>query len=67
MSEKQTGPINYRVFRGSGEMSWEKLFAAAAEFASTLHPEQLVGFSHSSDNGHGTVVVWYRQRNAAAT
>jgi len=39
--------------------SWDHLFTQAAEFASSIEPEDLITISHSSDNGAGIVTVWY--------
>jgi hypothetical protein len=49
--------VQYRVFR-SMTKSWNTLFDEAAEFASTLR-ERLISISHSGDQGHGIVTVWY--------
>jgi len=59
MSEQSNKHIKYKVFRGSGDMPWDRLLTAAAEFANTLAPHHLVNICHSSDAGNGTVVVWY--------
>lgn len=59
MTQPQKNSIVFKVFRGSGQTSWDKLLTAAAEFATSLEAGQLVNISHSSDSGSGTVVVWY--------
>jgi len=51
--------LDFKIFRASGVTSWEKPMAAAVEFASTLDRSQIINISHSSDQGDGTVVVWY--------
>lgn len=59
MNTIETNPrvISYKVFRGSGEMPWDKWFEAAAKFASSIGHERVVSISHSSDSGSGTVGV----------
>ncbi len=59
MTEQIKSTIVFKVFRASGDTSWDKLLTAAAEFATTVGAERLVNIPHSSDNGSGTVVVWY--------
>lgn len=46
------------LFRSSYS-PWETIMAAAAEFASTLSPEQLISISHSCDKSDSVVAVWY--------
>ena len=50
--------VEYKMFRGTFE-TWDQLFAKAADFASTLSPEQLINISHSEDNNDGVVTVWF--------
>ena len=50
--------LKYEYFRGT-LISWQSLFAKAAEFASNLPPERIVNISHSSDHNDGIVTVWY--------
>ncbi len=50
--------VEFRMFRGT-LASWEQLFADAAEFASTLRPEELISISHSEDGDDGVVAVWF--------
>lgn len=38
---------------------WESIMEAAAAFASTLSPEQLISISHSCDKIDSVVAVWY--------
>ena len=52
------GKIDYKMFRGT-LVTWEELFAQAAEFASTLTPEELISISHSEDSNDGVVTVWF--------
>ena len=59
MTGQTKATIAFKVFRGSGETTWDKLLTSAAEFATTLGTDRLVNISHSSDSGSGTVVVWY--------
>lgn len=48
----------FKIFK-SGVTPWVKIFQAAADFASTLGPERLIGISHSCDQHVGVVTVWY--------
>ena len=50
--------VQFRVFRSNLE-SWENLFGQAAEFASQVGPDRLIGISHSEDTNEGVVAVWY--------
>ncbi len=50
--------VEFRMFRGTIK-PWEELFREAAQFASTLRPEELIGISHSEDGNDGVVAVWY--------
>lgn len=50
--------VKFRVFRGIFK-TWQKFFEEAAEFASTLDPEDLIGISHSCDKHDAVVTVWY--------
>ena len=48
----------FRLFRGTFA-SWEQLFDEAAAFATQVGPERLISISHSEDENHGVVAVWY--------
>jgi hypothetical protein len=56
----------FKHFVGSPE-SWETLFTEAANFASEVGPDRLIGISHSHSGGtepwvlnsSGVVTVWY--------
>lgn len=50
--------VTYTYVRGSFA-SWDQLFAQAAEFASSIPRDRLIGISHSSDNSDAVVTVWY--------
>jgi hypothetical protein len=50
--------VDFRMFRGTIK-PWEELFRDAAEFASTLRPEESISISHSEDSNDGVVAVWY--------
>jgi hypothetical protein len=50
--------VRFKKFRGT-MVSWDELFAEAAEFAATLGRERLITISHSADNSDGVVTVWY--------
>jgi len=54
--------LDFKIFRASGIAAWEKPMTAAVEFASTLERSQIINISHSSDDGSGTVVVWFERR-----
>ena len=48
----------FEIFRGTLK-SWDKLLGEAAEFASGIGRDRLIGISHSADSGEAVVVVWY--------
>lgn len=50
--------VRYKMFRGTLK-SWDALFTEASEFASQLPRERMISVSHSADQGHGVVTVWY--------
>lgn len=50
--------VRFEVFRGMFS-SWNDLFQQAAEFASQIGRDRLIGISHSSDGSEGVVTVWY--------
>jgi hypothetical protein len=52
--------VNFRIFR-SALIAWDALFQQAADFASELGPDRLINISHSEDDRHGVVTVWYWQ------
>lgn len=54
--------VAFKVFR-SMTKKWETLFQEAAEFATTIGRVHLIGISHSDNQGHGVVTVWYWSRN----
>lgn len=49
---------SYQVFRGVLQ-SWQSLFEEAAEAATRVGPECLIGLSHSEDRSEGVVTVWF--------
>ncbi len=49
--------VKFEVFRGT-MTSWNDLFQQAADFATKIGKENLIGISHS-DNGESVVTVWY--------
>ncbi len=53
--------VGFKLFRSS-LLSWESLFAQAAEFASTIGPRRLISISHSEDRNEGVVAVWYWEK-----
>jgi hypothetical protein len=59
--------LGYKYFRGT-LATWDDLFGQAAQFATEIGSECVVGVSHSSDRGDGVVTVWYwTQEDEAAT
>ena len=48
----------FTIFK-SAVSPWQKIFAAAASFATTLGPERVIGISHSHEQTVGVVTVWY--------
>lgn len=50
--------VQYQAFRGFIK-TWDTLFKEAAEFASSIPRERLISMSHSCDQGHAVVTVWY--------
>jgi hypothetical protein len=52
--------VCYEVFRAGGPEPWESLFETAAEFASQVGPDRLIGISHSAGEAdRGVATVWY--------
>ena len=50
--------LAYQYFRGTFA-TWDELFNQAAEFATEVGSDRVVGISHSADRGDGVVTVWY--------
>ena len=50
--------VRYKIIR-SMFTSWEGLFDEAAQFATEVGPERLIGISHSEDKNEGVITVWY--------
>jgi hypothetical protein len=50
--------VKYEHFR-SGFESWDTLFTKAAELATQIGRDRLIGISHSEDKNDGVVTVWY--------
>lgn len=50
--------VGFEVFRGS-LVTWDDLFQQAAEFATQIGKDKLIGISHSCDKNEGVVTVWY--------
>jgi hypothetical protein len=55
---KKDWRLAYKYFRGTFA-TWDDLFSEAAQFATEVGPERVVGISHSSDQKNGVVTVWY--------
>jgi len=49
---------SYKVFKSSFD-SWEKMAHQVTEFLTTLGPGKVIGVSHSQENQHGVMIVWY--------
>jgi hypothetical protein len=49
---------NFKIFRGTFA-TWGSLCSEAAEFASTIGPDDLINISHSEDKDDGVIVVWF--------
>jgi hypothetical protein len=56
--------VRYEMFESSMS-SWETLFTQAADFATRVGPDRLIGISHSEGkrafdaSNNGVVTVWY--------
>ena len=54
--------VKYRVFQ-SGVKSWEGLFSEAADFATQVGRDRLIGISHSEGGrdigANGVITIWY--------
>ncbi len=50
--------VDFKIFRGTFA-TWNTLFTEAAEFGSEIGQANLINISHSEDDDHGVVVVWY--------
>ncbi|MEP6731225.1 MAG: hypothetical protein ABJE10_11330 [bacterium] len=50
--------VRYEIFRGTFT-SWPDLMAQAAEFATSIGPDNLISISHSEDKDDGVIAVWY--------
>ena len=55
---KKPWRLTYKYFRGT-LATWDELFNQAADFATEIGSEYVVGISHSADRGDGVVTVWY--------
>jgi hypothetical protein len=56
--------VRCELFRSTFD-SWDSLFGEAAEFATQIGRERLIGISHSEDGNDGVVAVWYWGEPAA--
>src|ERR1043166_1132622 len=50
--------VEYEMFRGT-LASWDELFTQAANLATEIGSERMIGISHSEDENDGVVAVWY--------
>jgi len=50
--------VKFEYFKSSLD-TWDDMFAEAAEFATQVGRERLIGISHSQDKHQGVVAVWY--------
>jgi hypothetical protein len=55
---KKTWRLAYKYFRGT-MAACDELFDDAAQFATEVGSEYVVGISHSADEDDGVVTVWY--------
>jgi hypothetical protein len=59
MDTKNAGTaVAFEIFQGM-LVTWEELFQEAANFASGIGRDRLIGISHSDNHGKGVVTVWY--------
>jgi hypothetical protein len=54
--------VAFKVFRSQGfsDLQVESTAERAAEFASTLPPDQVIGITHVLDGHIHIITVWYR-------
>jgi hypothetical protein len=57
-SPKLKWVVEYQIFRATFE-TWDELFSKAADFATEIGRDRLIGFSHSEDKSDGVVTVWF--------
>jgi uncharacterized glyoxalase superfamily protein PhnB len=50
--------VKFEEFRGI-MATWTDLFSRAAQFASAIGRDRLIGISHSEDQQDGVIAVWY--------
>jgi len=59
MDTQETGTtVAFEIFQGM-LITWEELFQQAADFASGIGRDRLIGISHSDNHSKGVVTVWY--------
>jgi GYF domain 2 len=64
-STEKSSRVAFEMFRGTFE-SWESLFKKAADFATEIGRDRLIGISHSEDDDDGVVTVWYWSKDPGA-
>lgn len=55
--------VGFEIFRAAGRTPWDTLLSQASAFATQLGRENIINISHSSEDGQGTVVVWYFKKS----
>jgi hypothetical protein len=50
--------VKYKHFKRTFA-TWDQMFVEAAEFATHIGRERLIGISHSQTHNEGVVAVWY--------
>jgi hypothetical protein len=50
--------VRYECFKAT-LATWDDLFSEAAEFATQVGRDRLIGISHSADKSTGVITVWY--------
>ncbi len=50
--------VHFKMFKSSFQ-SWNSLFQQAAEFATNVGRERLIGISHSCGETESVVTVWF--------
>lgn len=54
--------VHHQMFQSSFKF-WDEICSEAAEFASTIPPDQLITITQSCDHSKGVVVVWYYRKD----
>jgi hypothetical protein len=65
MASSISSQVAFQVYRGV-YITFEELFAQAAEFATRIGRDRLISISHSEDENDGVVTVWYWEDRVAS-